>query len=111
MTLDNGNCPICGNPITRATWVGHINTGEQPHGHVYQAFCESCQIVVQRNVVGKEDSGWLSSSVDKQNIVGELSQEEVAQVEKMLAMYPHLLTRWQEFISQKQGADIVCRFK
>ena len=109
--MDNGTCPICGGPVTKETWAGHLNMGEQAHEHLYKAFCESCQIVLERKVVGKQDTGWFSSSVDKQSIVGELSHVEVAQIEKILAKYPNLLTQWKEFISQKREADIVCRFK
>ena len=111
MTTDNGACPICGGQITREAWVGHVNMGQQAHGHLYQAFCESCQIVVERKIVGKQDTGWLSSSVDIRDIVGELSDEEVSQVEKVLAGYSNLLTKWKEFMAQKQETDIVCRFK
>jgi len=91
--------------------VGHVNTGEKAHGHLFKAFCDSCQIVVQQAAFGAQDTGWVSSSVDKQDIVGELSREEVVQVEKSLAKYPTLLTQWREFIAQKQETDIVCRFK
>ena len=111
MLTENGTCPICGGPITKEMWVGHVNKGEQAHIHLYEAFCESCQIALERTIVGKQDTGWLSSSVDKQDIVGELSHEEIEQVEKMLANYPELLNRWREFISQKQETDAVCRFK
>ena len=111
MTTDDGSCPICGGSITKETWVGHVNTGEQAHGHFYKAFCESCQIVLERKIIGKQDTGWFSSSVDKQDIVAELSYEEIAQVTKILAKYPNLLTQWQEFIAQKREADVVCRFK
>jgi hypothetical protein len=111
MKTDNERCPICGGPITKETRVGHLNMGDQPHGHLYEGFCESCQIVVKRNIFGKQDTGWFSSSVNSQDVVGELSQEEVNQVEKLLTKYPTLLTQWQEFIAQKREADIVCRFK
>src|SRR5687768_12654587 len=111
MTTNNGTCPICGGPVTKETWIGHVNMGEQAHEHLYKAFCESCQIVVERKIAGKQDTGWFSSSVDKQSIVGELTHEEVSQIEKLLAKYPNLLTQWQEFISQKREADVVCRFQ
>ena len=109
--MDNGICPICGGPVTKEIWVGHVNMGLQPHRHLYKAFCKSCQIVLERTIVGEQDTGWFSSSVDKQDIVGELSNEEIIQVEKLLAKYPTLLTQWQEFIAQKREPDLVCRFK
>ena len=109
--MDKATCPICGGPVTKETWVGHVNTGEQPHEHFYEAFCESCEIVLERKIAGKLDTGWFSSSVSEQDIIAELSHEEIIQVEKLLAKYPTLLTRWQEFIAQKREADIVCRFK
>jgi hypothetical protein len=111
MKSDSGKCPICGGQITREAWVGHVNTAQQAHEHLYKAFCEACQIVVERKIFGKQDTGWFSSSVNEQDIVGELSQEEVTQVEQILARYPNLLTKWKEFIAQKQNTDIVCRVK
>ena len=111
MTTDNGSCPICAGQVTRETWVGHVNMGEQAHVHLYKAFCESCQIIVERKIIGKQDTGWLSSAVDKQDVVDELSHEEVGQVEKSLTRYPKLLIKWKEFIAQKRETDIVCRFK
>jgi hypothetical protein len=111
MTTDNTQCPICGGPISNETWIGHINMGEHAHGHFYKAFCESCRIVVERKIVGKQDTGWLSSSVHEEEIIEELSQQEVAQVEKILAQYPTLSSQWEEFITQKRDTDIVCRFK
>ena len=111
MLTENGTCPICGGSITKETWAGHVNKGAHAHVHLYEAFCESCQIALERKIAGKQDTGWLSSSVDKQDIVGELSHEEVAQVEKLLATYPTLLTQWKKIIAQKQETDIVCRFK
>jgi hypothetical protein len=110
MITDGGTCPICGGPVTKATRVGHFNSGMQAHVHQFKAFCESCQIVLERTTA-KQDTGWFSSSVDQQDVVGELSREEVAQVEKVLARYPILLSQWREFIAQKQETDVVCRFK
>ena len=112
MAMDHGTCPICGEPVTKETLVGHFNMGLlQPHRHLYQAFCESCRIALERTVAGEEDSGWVSSSVDRQDIVGELSAAEITKVEKILAPYPVLLAQWQEFIDQKRETDLVCRFK
>src|SRR5215216_8054774 len=109
--MGNKLCPICGGSVTKETWVGHANTGLQPHRHLHKAFCESCQIVLERIIAGKQDTGWFSSSVDEKNIIGELSDEEVAQVQKILGNYPTLLADWQEFIVQKRETDVVCRFK
>ena len=109
--MNNGTCPICGGPVTKEEWVGHVNTGMNAHVHHYEAFCESCQIMLKRTIAGKQDTGWRSSSVDNQDIVGELSGDEVAQVEMILAKYPTLLAKWQEFIAQKRETDLVCRFK
>ena len=109
--MNLGKCPICGGQVTKEEWVGHFNTGIEPHLHSYEAFCESCQIVLTRTISGKQDTGWRSSFVDIRDIVGELSSEEVAQVEIILAQYPILLANWQKFITQKRGTDIVCRFK
>lgn len=109
--MNNGTCPICEGPITKETWASHVNMGEQAHGHLYKAFCASCQIVLSRKITGKQDTGWFSSTVYEQDIIGELSHEEIAQVEKTLTKYPSLLTQWQEFIAQKREADVVCRFK
>jgi hypothetical protein len=111
MAMEEGTCPICEHPVTRGSWVGHVNMGLQPHRHLYQAFCESCQIVLERIVVGGEDTGWFSNSVDLQDIVGELSDADVQGVEKMLAKSPTLLAQWQAFIVQKRHTDLVCRFK
>lgn len=108
--MQNELCPICGGPVTQETWVGHVNTGVQSHRHVQKAFCESCQIVLERIIAGTQDTGWFSSSVDGQNLIGELSDEEVAQVAKRLGNYPTLLAQWQEFIVQKRETDVVCRF-
>jgi hypothetical protein len=115
MAMNNGICPICGGLVTKETQVDHVNMGFQVHRHLYKAsytaFCESCQIVLERNIVGMQDTGWVSSSVAKRDIVAELSDEEVAQAEKSVAHYPNLLTQWQEFIAQKRETDVVCRFQ
>jgi hypothetical protein len=111
MSSDNKRCPICGGQVTQETWAGHVNMGEQAHEHLYKAFCETCQIALERKIVGKQDTGWFSSSVNQQDIVAELSREEVAEVEKLLSRYPKLLTEWREFIAQRRETDIVCRFK
>jgi hypothetical protein len=109
--MDSGECPICGGPVIKETWIGHANMGMQPHRHLYKAFCESCQIVLERAITGNQDTGWISSSVDKQDIVGELSNEDIKQVERVLTKYPNLLAQWQEFIAQKRETDLVCRFQ
>ena len=109
--MRNGACPVCGGPVTKETWVGHFNRGEQAHVQLYEAFCESCQIVLKRNIAGEQDTGWLASSVDLQDIVSELSHEEISKVENLLARYPTLFAKWEEFIAQKRETDIVCRFK
>jgi len=109
--VNDGFCPICGGPVTNETSVGHINTGLQPHHHQLKAFCEACQIVLERMIAGRRDTGWLSSSVSEQDVIGDLSEEEVAQVENLLGNYPALLRQWHEFIGQKRATDVVCRFK
>ena len=109
--MKNGACPICGGPVTKKTWVGHTNRGEQAHVHLYEAFCESCQIVLKRNIAGKQNTGWFASSVNLQDIVGVLADEEISMVENLLAGYPTLFAKWQEFIAQKQDNDLLCRFK
>jgi len=111
MITDNGICPICEGPVTKATRVDHFNIDAQAHVHQFKAFCASCQIILERTIAGKQDTGWFSSSVDQQDVVSELSREEVAQVEKLLARSPTLLNQWREFIAQKQETDIVCRFQ
>ncbi|MBC7877591.1 MAG: hypothetical protein H7Y59_10510 [Anaerolineales bacterium] len=111
MASDKMTCPICAGQITKEIRIGHLNKGEQAHGYLYKAFCESCQIMVERNIFGKQDTGWFSSSVDKKNIIGELLDEELVQIEKMLIKYPRLLIQWREFIAQKRETDVVCRFK
>jgi hypothetical protein len=111
MTIDNALCPICGGPITNEAWAGHFNLGEYAHEHAYQAFCVSCQIVVERKIAGKEDTGWYSSSVHEEDIIAELSPPEVAHIAEILAPYPTLLSQWETFIAQRRETDLVCRFK
>jgi len=109
--MSNGACPICGGPVTKETRVSHLNVRDQAHVHLYEAFCESCQIMLKRNIAGEHDTGWFASSVDLQDIIGELSHEEISKVANLLARYPTLFAKWQEFIAQKRETDIVCRFK
>jgi hypothetical protein len=111
-TPDKTKCPICGGQITRERWAGHANMGELPHGHFFEAWCESCHIVLYRDIFGKHDTGWLSSKVNRQDVVGELSQEELDCIDKKLARDSSIYyAEWKEFIVQKQETDLVCRFK
>ena len=67
--------------------------------------------MLKRNIAGEQDTGWFASSVNLQDIIGELSYEEISKVENLLAGYPTLFAKWHEFLAQKRETDILCRFK